>query len=544
VPRNRAATLIRLLVVLASGAVAAAALPPLDIVPGLFGLAGLAWGVRLAETGRGAALAGWVWAFGYHVAGLYWISNALFVNGTQHAWLTPFAIAGLPALLGLFTAAGCWASRAATNGITGLVARHRGLSQPIRDGVCGWLLLVVCVSLTEWLRGHVLTGFPWNLPGYGWDSVPAMLQVSSVIGIYGLTLLTLLGGTAPALLIDRATSRRSVAVALVAVTGLLLAVGVWGGDRLATENASPEPGVVVRVVQGNVPQRDKWNPLLRPTHLRRYLDLSVGGRAATVRTPGLRFGATPTVVVWPETAVAHLLSAEKGGLEQLGAVLPEDGTLIFGAPRVGERPDPDSPPPVYNSVFAVDRAGAVQWVFDKAHLVPFGEYVPFRGILPIEPVVQGKRDFSAGPGPLSLPVAGAPAVSPLVCYEAIFPGKVVNAEGDRPGWLLNLTNDAWFGQSAGPYQHLAISRLRAVEEGIPMIRAANTGVSAVIDPYGRILARLELLRTGTIDAWLPQALKQTPYAMFGDLFYFLVCALLFSFGALHPLLTNPREVMN
>jgi apolipoprotein N-acyltransferase len=237
-----------------------------------------------------------------------------------------------------------------------------------------------------------------------------------------------------------------------------------------------------------------------------------------VRAAGVAPGAPPTVVVWPETAVAYLLDAG-AAMPGLAGAVPEGGTLLFGAARVeGER--------VYNSVLALAADGSVRWAFDKAHLVPFGEYVPFRGILPIDPIVQGSRDFSPGPGPATLALPGVPSVSPLVCYEAIFPGGVVGA-GERPGWLLNLTNDAWYGRSSGPYQHQAITRMRAVEEGLPIVRAANTGISFVADPFGRTLGELALGVTGSLDAPLPVALPPTVYSRLGDLPVLLMIALIF-----------------
>lgn len=485
----------RALLTVAAGTLAAAAMPPVGAIPALFAVAVLAWAVRVAGTGRGAAAAGWLWGFGFHVAGLYWIANALLVDGARHGWLVPFAVAGLPALLALFTAAAAWAAR-----------------RLARDGIAGWLALVGCLAAAEWLRGHILTGFPWNLPAYVWDPLPAMQQPAALVGAYGLSLVTLLIAAAPALWLDPAAGRRGRLVATAACVVLVAGLGLWGWSRIPAGPAATVDGVVLRVVQGNVAQRDKWNPTLKPRHVLRYLSLSAAGAPPTVRADGIAAGAVPTLVVWPETAFAYLIDQDSP-LTGLAAAVPPGGTLVFGAVRG------DSGGRVFNSVLALAADATIRWSYDKAHLVPFGEYVPLRHVLPIEPIVQGSRDFTPGPGPATLPVAGAPPVSPLVCYEAIFPGAVT--AGERPGWLLNLTNDAWYGRSSGPYQHLAITRLRAVEEGLAMVRAANTGISSVADPYGRTLASLGLGKTGSLDAPLPRALPPTVYSRIGDLGFLL-----------------------
>lgn len=494
--------------VLLSGAVAAAALPPVGAIPAIFSVAVLVWAVRVADTPRGAALAGWLWGFGFHVAGLYWIANALLVDGERHAWLIPFAVAGLPALLGLFTAAAAWAGR-----------------RLARDGVAGWLALVGTLAVAEWLRGHVLTGFPWNLSAYIWDPVPAMLQPAALVGAYGLSLTTLLAAAVPALWFDSGAGRRGRIAATAGSLALLLGLGAWGYSRIPDGPAPTMDGVVVRVVQGNVDQRDKWQAALKPRHMLRYLSMSAPGSPPTVRADGLGDGATPTVTVWPETAVAYVVGPNTP-LTGLADAIPPGGTLLFGAPR-------EQDGRIYNSVLALTGDGtALNWAYDKAHLVPFGEYVPLRAVLPIEPLVQGARDFTPGSGLRTLELPGAPPVSPLVCYEAIFPGQVTEPD-QRPGWLLNLTNDSWYGRSSGPYQHQAITRMRAVEEGLPIVRAANTGISFVADPYGRTLAELGLGVAGSLDAPLPRALAPTVYSRAGDTIFLVVVAALLAATGIH-----------
>jgi apolipoprotein N-acyltransferase len=268
-------------------------------------------------------------------------------------------------------------------------------------------------------------------------------------------------------------------------------------------------GVRLRLVQANIDQRLKWQDGERVRTLQKYLALST--------QPG---NPPVTHVVWPETALPYLLSTEPELLRIVARVVPPGGLLLTGAVRV-EQPGPQ-PGRVWNSVHAIDDQGRIVATYDKFHLVPFGEYVPLRHILPIDKITPGTSDFAAGPGPSTVRLPGLPAASPLVCYEAIFPGAVTAPSGPRPQWLLNVTNDAWFGHSAGPHQHFASARLRAVEEGLPLVRAANTGISAVIDPYGRVRAELGLGREGVLESSLPAALPPTPYARFGNVAFLML----------------------
>lgn len=469
------------------GAAAALALPPFHILPLLWlAFPVLLWQIEGCATKRQAVALGWCFGLGFFVAGLYWIANALTVDTARFWWLMPLAAVGLPALLAIFTALTVLAVH---------LLRLRGLALALGFALF-WLI-------AEYLRGHILTGFPWNLLGYVWATpaggVDAMLQLAALTGIYGLSLVTALAACLPA-----ARSRGAVAAAVA----LLALVWAGGAVRLAGAPAADDPalhveGVVLRLVQANIPQYEKWAGLNPRAHLMRHLELSA--RPAP--------GAPPTHVLWPETAVPYLLNEDIQARAVVGRVAPDGGAVLTGAIRV-ERPA-GSPARYWNSLHAIGPGGLIQATYDKAHLVPFGEYVPLRDILGFLPAVATSLDFQRGPGPRSIAVPGLPPVSPLICYEAIFPGAVADAE-NRPGWLLNVTNDGWYGYSTGPFQHFQIARLRAVEEGLPLVRAANTGISGVVDPYGRIVARLGLEQTGFLDSPLPAALAPTPYARWGD----------------------------
>ena len=475
----------------ALGVLATLALPPAYILPVLIpAFSGLLWLVEGAahrrHAGRAAFAAGWWFGFGHFLVGFYWIGFALLVDAERWGWLAPLAVPGIAAPLAVFPGFATW-----------LVWRAGA------RGVGAVLVLGVAWTIAEWLRGHLFTGFPWNLIGYGWVWSDQMIQVAAVVGAYGLSLLTVVAAAMPAALPEPGRApRRALGTILVC-----LAIA-WGGGALRLALAGPAgedgvPGVRLRIVQANLDQARKWLPESRDGNLVRHIEMT--------RSAGF---AAISHVIWPETALTFFVAADPRRRRAVAVAVPPGGVVISGAPRF-ER-DANGEVRYWNAIHAIDGGASVVATYDKFHLVPFGEYVPLRGILDVAKITHGRNDFSAGPGPRTLKLPGLPPVSPLICYEAIFPGQVLDPEA-RPGWLLNLTNDAWFGESAGPYQHLASARVRAVEEGLPLVRAANTGISAVTDAYGRTIARLGLGRRGVLDTPLPRALgAPPPYARYGD----------------------------
>jgi apolipoprotein N-acyltransferase len=334
-----------------------------------------------------------------------------------------------------------------------------------------------------------------------------VMQGAALVGAYGLGFLTLVIAAAPALLFEPALSRAHRISGTGAALALLAALWVWGADRIAGADTRPVDDVRLRLVQGNIEQTLKWDASRREQTFAHYIALT--------RSAGFE---RATHVIWPETAVDYRFVSDYPAArivgerqERIATAIPKDGALILGAIRDAERQ-------WFNSVHVIASDATVRATYDKYHLVPFGEYVPLRGLLRrlgVEKIAHGIGDYSPGPGPATLPVPGAPAMSPLICYEAIFAGDV--AGRPRPGWLVNVTNDAWFGLTSGPYQHFASARLRAVEEGLPLVRAANTGITAVVDAYGRVRARMAIMSTGVLDAELPRAtMRPTFYARLGD----------------------------
>jgi apolipoprotein N-acyltransferase len=295
-------------------------------------------------------------------------------------------------------------------------------------------------------------------------------------------------------------------------------VGLGPGSSLGSNIRKP---VVIRLVQGNIPQKDKWKPALRDRHLSHYLALSRQS-VPTTKAADLPSRATPTVIIWPETAVPGFLGQSPELRHALAGAVPAGGSLVTGAPST----ENFTMRRVYNSLIALGQDATVHARYDKVHLVPFGEYVPLRGWLPLPRVARSFVDFTPGPGRRAILIDGLGLISPLICYEIIFPNQVISG-GERPKALLNLTNDAWYGRSSGPYQHLAISRMRAIEEGIPLIRVANTGISGIYDAYGRATVQIGLDKTGVADGFLPLSTKlPTIYGRFGNQLYWVLFILL------------------
>lgn len=462
------------LAALGLGALSALALPPLHVLPVLLlAVPGLLALLASAGSRRTAFWRGFCFGLGHHLIGLYWITEAILIEAARYWWFVPLAVPALSATLALFIAAPC---------ALALLARPGAPRALVLAG--GWML-------GDLARQFIGGGFPWDPWGTMW-AVPGafgtvMIQPAAWIGVYGLTGATLLLAALPALIPGR---RGWLALA----AGLVLWAGA-GAARLAVVRPGPAPGISVVLVQGDVPQGQKWNRALLDQIFTRYLGLSHQAMA------GVR---GPAVVVWPETASPYLLGRDANARAAVAAAA--------GAPVLAGSLDFDASGRPHNSLMAILGAGPPVATYDKWHLVPFGEYQPGWFPLPIQVVPGG--GFVPGSGPKTLHVPGVPPAGALICYEAIYPGQVIDA-ADRPAWMVNVTNDAWFGNSTGPRQHLAAARLRAVEEGMPLMRAANTGISAGFDAFGRELGRLGMRERGTLVLPLPGEVGATLFARFG-----------------------------
>jgi apolipoprotein N-acyltransferase len=512
----------RRLIAFASGAIGALAMAPIDFLPALAlpmtiavwlidGSAGpldkksavvassRSWRLwrNLPAPLRSAFAVGWWWGFGYFLAGLWWLGAAFLAEGDEYAFAMPLGVIGLPAAMALYPALGFMLARLIwTPGANRLFA------------------LAAALTFTEWLRGNLFTGFPWNAFGMALGGNLATAQLASLVGLYGLTAVAIVIFSAPATLAAKPFTPRAAGPALAASL-VLVAIFAFGAWRLARAPRNSAPGVVLKIMQPNLSQGEKFRPEYKDAILQHYLELS-----ALDADEGSK---ELTVVIWPESAFPFILSRDAEALAQIGAALPLGSLLVTGAARAEEDPLDPAPamslanPAFFNAIQVIASGGIILDTYDKAHLVPFGEYLPFESLLShlgLHHFVHIPGGFEAGPGRKTLNVPGLPSVAPLICYEAIFPGEVMPQEkgAPRPGLMLNVTNDGWFGLTAGPYQHFAQARLRAIEEGLPLARAANTGVSAIVDPYGRIISQLPLGVEGLLKGPLPRAI---PAPVFG-----------------------------
>jgi len=506
--------LLRAGLALLAGAGAAFAHPPFGILPGLLGYALLLVLADGSPNRRAAFWMGWLAGFAYFLVGCWWVAEAFLVNPAQ-AWMAPFAAALLPMGMGLF-----W-------GLA--LAVYRLLEV---KGVRRVLAFAALFALVEWLRGHVLTGFPWNPAGASWQAGSAPSQVAALVGVYGLGFLTVAGFASLGPLMMPGNRKARAGKAALGVV-LILALYVWGGFRLTGAQVEMTP-TVIRIVQADVDQQSKWTPDAYRSIVDRYINLT--GR------PGAR---VPDVIVWPEGALPNtanaVLAPDAWEAAALRNVLQPGQVLLMGMSRA----EPDLSTEVgarfYNSLLAVRRGGEggleVTGIYDKHRLVPFGEYLPAGALMSrigVRSLVHVAADFSPGPPPAPLKLEGLPDLQPLICYESLYPGFTRGAGADRPMWIANVSNDAWFGRTSGPVQHLNLAAYRAIETGLPVVRATPTGISALIDPWGRVdpRARLDPGESGVIDTRLPAALSPTLFGRIGDLGFWLLIlgALLVAIG--------------
>jgi apolipoprotein N-acyltransferase len=482
-----------------AGALAALGQAPFDLWPATaLGLAALLWLCARATRPRAAAWIAWAGAAAYFAVALHWLVEPFLVDAARHGWMAPFALAGMAGGLALFWAVAAWIA-ARTIPHDAQAARLVGLA--------------ALLAAAEVARGTVLSGLPWAQPGHALIDTPALWPLAAQAGAYGLTLAMLLAAAGLALLAGAGARggwpRR---LGLAAVLALPLGAGLLWPTPPAP--APPPEAPVVRLIQPNAPQHLKWRPDMIPVFFQRGLDLT----AAPAPQP-------PDLVLWPETSLPVLLGRSDAARARLAAAAGPAAVLI-GAQRFA-----DGHP--RNSVAHLAPGGAVAGVYDKHRLVPFGEYVPLGavterwGLSGLAAVLAG--GYRPGPGPAVFDLGPRLGRAfPMICYEAIFPRYI--AQVPRPAWMAHLTNDAWFGAFSGPYQHLALARLRAAEQGLPVLRAANTGVSAVIDARGRVLAHLPLGAAGHLDSPLPSPAAPTLYARWGDI-PALAVMLLLSSGA-------------
>ncbi len=517
-----------------AGAILPLAYPPFFILPVFYLSYGLVFWLAISPSQRPPneasrapshtvwqlALLGWCFGFGQFLTGLLWIGEAFLVEAELFLWALPFAVTGLPAGLALFTALAF-----ALFGYT-----RRFFARASLSGWPAFIWLALLLAAVEFARGHILTGLPWNLPLMGWAGWLYLAQPLALIGPYGLSLAAL----ASAALAVSGTRKALIGALALPVLALLYSIYAL--------HISPSPqqtdDVNIAIIQPNLEQKEKWDPALRDAHIEKTF---------TLTALALQLAPDTDLLVWPETAIPALIDEGPGFADLLAARLPqnrqlEGGPLYLMTGAIRRRATLDGHD-YYNSAQIWSAHGLLLAKSDKHHLVPFGEYLPLQGLLEmigLRQLTKLRGGYTSGPPQPILSAAGLPLLAPLICYEAVFPhlARHKTSGAARPAALFNLTNDGWFGTSFGPHQHLAQARLRAIEQGLPLIRAANTGISAAFDARGRLIDRLALAEKGVLTLRLPPALPVSFYAIGGEMVFWLLWVMtaifVWAIGRRHP----------
>lgn len=456
-------------------------------------------------------LLGFFYGFGYFLAGIYWISISLLVDAEKFAWLVPFALTLIPAALALYFGLFALSYKS--------VIKKFGFSKVYEKTLAFTILWL----FFEILRSFLFTGFPWNLIGYAWMFNNDFAQVASVFGVFGLSFFAVLISLFPAIFFTfdskkfRFTTpnfgKKIYATIMVLITAILL---FYGHLRIDDKKIITHDNTKLRLVQANIKQDLKWDARAKYNNLLKHIELTNSTSLDDIK-----------VVIWSETSVPYIVDSNMELLNRLQLATPKDGILISGGLRA-EFSSQQEINNIWNSVFVfhqINNRATMFSYYDKHHLVPFGEYVPLQKFLPfIDKITDGAVGFSQGDGPKTLQTAVF-SFSPLLCYEAIFSSQIIDKK-NRPDLLVNLTNDAWFGNSSGPYQHFDMVRMRAIEYGISLARVANSGITAFIDPFGRVVKKIDLNQEGIIDVAFIESLPPTIYSRYG--FLPLILLLIFS----------------
>ena len=478
---------VRLLLSFASGAACAFSQAPTSYLALIFiGFSLFYILYDSCKTTKQAFFCGFSFAFGYFLIGLYWIGNALLVEGNEaYRWAYPLAVIALPFALSFFTAIATALS-------------HRIFLKRTLGGFLGFCTLL---ALSEWCRGHFFTGFPWNLYGYCWLAFLPIAQLSSLIGSYGLTFLTIIWASSLGfLLLPQSEKNKKQQACTISLLFLTLSLSAFYGTwRLSHTETTNHPNLEIKIIQPNIAQADKWKPEKLVENFEQLLSLSEENINP----------AKKTLIIWPETALPPTFIHNTAVNQRIDLLRSKGNISLLSGGLDIERPPETNTPLYYNALHYWGKNDTATRLYTKSHLVPFGEYIPFQQWIPLK-TVTSFSGFERGQGAQTIALENIPSFSPLICYESIFPQEAIEKD-NRPEWILILTNDGWYGKSAGPYQHLAQARFRAIEQGIPVIRVANTGVSAVIDPLGRILKKRELMTQGSITTLLPQKLSRKTY---------------------------------
>ena len=433
--------------------------------------------IKFAKSKKAAFAMGWLFSFGYFLLGLSWIGNALLVEGNPYAWAWPLAVCALPAALAFF------------NGFAALFIKFFPL-----DKITGFTAFCIGIFAAEWLRGHLFTGFPWNLYGYSWVNFDEIIQISSIGTVYLLTFCTILWASSPVLFTIKGRVLKYSYI-LVILTSFF-ANYIYGQTRIDTFRPFQGAKIQIKIVQPNIAQADKWDPSKIAEHFNSLLSLTENNEGHNIDFP--------TYIIWPETAIRDWYLNDPRAVQALSRALnsyPGGAKLLTGA--LMHNPEDQS---YANALIQINQYGEVENIYNKSHLVPFGEYIPFQELIPLEPVAQFKG-MTRGAGLEIISTDNGVRYSPLICYEIIFPGKTI-PQNQTADLIINVTNDAWYGDSAGPRQHYIMAKFRAIETGTHVIRAANTGISGIFNPIGQSIIQSSLFEKSALMSTLSMPIKR------------------------------------
>ena len=475
------------------GAIATFSAPPFSILPLIIGIGFGLYRINFQTSLIKIFISGWFLGFGWFSFGLYWIGSAFFMADTYHVFLMPIAIVLLPSLLAVFWGIACVCAK--------LINRNTKFSI---------LYLIVFFSLFEYLRAHVFTGFPWLMPSMIFASNVYLIQVFSFVGSFSTNIIVLTLSILPFIFFSNFKGKNVISLILLIPIAIILFFGILRYFNKSFVNNSDQ---LVTIVQPNIKQKNKWILKNREQHLNNLIELSVQFRNSS--------NNKNEIIIWPETSFEGSIPREKKLLSNISEKIlkNENTTLILGLLRTDENK-------VYNSLVFLNSKGDITHNYDKIKLVPFGEYIPFRKYLGALTERLAPKDFTGGKLKLNPSIYGFEDIITLICYEILFTNEIVRRLSKNTNLLINITNDAWFGKTIGPYQHLALAKIKAVEFGLPLARVANTGISAYVSPYGEIIGKISLDNRGVKTFYLTPALNNTLYKIYGEYIFIVLILIL------------------
>lgn len=505
-----------------AGTLVGASFAPINFLPGIFGLSLLLQKIKHANSIKSAFKQGYVFGIGLFLALLYWIAIGVSVYADKFWWAIPFALFGLPLIMGIFP------------------ALASSVTYFTKDNEYFHISFCIVWVFFEWLSSWILTGFPWGLLGYICSFSLTMMQSASIWGVYGLSFIIIYLGSI-------FYAKTNILIRTISIAVIILLSGIYGYLRLQ-DNPTKFSDHTIRVVQPSIAQSDKWKAAEFFNNLEKHIELSMlpfnpypSFINNSAKKPLLENNTsiTPDIIVWSEAALTAPYYYSPILKQLLIPLERDDQVLISGG--ITDNGMQDDKLEIYSSIIALKSSGEVDFEYHKSHLVPFGEYIPFSKYLPIHKITPGLLDYTEGTyETVSLDKQNL-NIKPQICYEAIFPDEAaVNAA--NIDLIINVTNDSWYGKSSGPYQHFQIARMRAIESAVPLVRAANNGISAIIDPVGRILDSTLLNEVTTIDSFIPKKNSDTPsiYFKYG---YLCMLAMIFLVIMLQTILTILLKTM-